>query len=309
MIKFEVKTTKLNTLKMKNYLLTAVACLFIGSMTVSAQTPELLENGKYEIKLGDVTMTIDAQKGGKITSFRYNDTEMISQSRFPNSYGSTFWTSPQSEWHWPPVPEFETKPFEAEIVSNALILTGQKTEKFGYRLKKKISTRKKDKAFIITYTIVNESDQVKQVAPWEITRTPNGGFLFFEADKATAGYGKEPINFEYSLNAAWFNVDASRGQRKGNADGTGWIGFLDRGLLFAKSFQDLKEGEPAPGEDEIQIYIHNGKTYIEIEEQGASVTLQPGEEVSWTVKWYLVPCDLPAEPSEALLKKVRKTIR
>ena len=137
---------------MKNYLLSAVACLLIGSMTVSAQTPELLENGKYEIKLGEVTMTIDAQNGGKITSFRYNDTEMISQSRFPNSYGSTFWTSPQSEWHWPPVPEFETKPFEAEIVSNALILTGQKTEKFGYRLKKKISTRKKDKAFIITYT-------------------------------------------------------------------------------------------------------------------------------------------------------------
>ena len=108
---------------MKNYLLSAVACLLIGSLSVSAQTPELLENGNYEIKLGDVTMTIDAQKGGKITSFRYNDIEMISQSRFPNSNGSTFWTSPQSEWHWPPVPEYDSKPFEAQVVSNALTST------------------------------------------------------------------------------------------------------------------------------------------------------------------------------------------
>ena len=161
----------------------------------------------------------------------------------------------------------------------------------------------------MTYSIVNESDQTRKVSPWEITRVPNGGFIFFEAESATAGYGKKPIDFEYKMNAAWFAIDKSRDQRKGNADGTGWLGFLDRGILFVKSFQDLKEGEPAPGEDEIQIYIHNGDTYIEIEEQGAYTTLQPGEEVSWTVRWYLEPTDLPAEPSKALLKKALKMIK
>ena len=48
---------------------------------------------------------------------------------------------------------------------------------------------------------------------------------------------------------------------------------------------------------------------VEIEEQGAYTTLQPGEEVDWTVRWYLVPTDLPAEPSKALLKKVRAILK
>ena len=76
--------------------------------------------------------------------------------------------------------------------------------------------------------------------------------------------------------------------------------------MFVKKFQDLKPSEPAPAEAEIQIYVNTGKSFVEIEEQGAYTTLNPGEETDWTVRWYLVPQELPAEPSKALLKQAKK---
>ena len=44
-------------------------------------------------------MTIDAQRGAKILSFKYGEQEIISQLRRPEAFGSTFWTSPQKEWY------------------------------------------------------------------------------------------------------------------------------------------------------------------------------------------------------------------
>ena len=50
------------------------------------------------------------------------------------------------------------------------------------------------------------------------------------------------------------------------------------------------------------------KTFIELESQGAYTTLQPGEELKWTVTWYLLPYDGKAEPSEALKKKIKSIV-
>ena len=77
-----------------------------------------------------------------------------------------------------------------------------------------------------------------------------------------------------------------------NADGKGWLAYLnqEKGLLLVKQFEDLDKSQPAPDEAEIQVYVNRGKTYIELESQGAYTTLQPGEELSWTVSWYLQPC-------------------
>ena len=66
-----------------------------------------------------------------------------------------------------------------------------------------------------------------------------------------------------------------------NADGKGWLAYLnkEKGLLLVKQFEDLVAGQPAPDEAEIQVYVNRGKTYIELESQGAYTTLQPGEEL------------------------------
>ena len=54
--------------------------------------------------------------------------EVLSQTRMPNSFGSTFWTSPQSEWNWPPVPEYDSKPFDVQATDATLLLTGEKSK-------------------------------------------------------------------------------------------------------------------------------------------------------------------------------------
>ena len=294
---------------MKKLILSLLVAAFVGGNTLSAQTITKNEDGKYSLSVGHVTLTVDAQKGGKIVSYRYDDKEILSQTKIPNSFGSTFWTSPQSEWNWPPVPEYDTKPFNAEVAGDKLILTGEKSKRFGYRVRKELTTDKKDNAIVITYTIINESGETRKVAPWEISRVPNGGILFFDAKEVTPANNMETMPFVYEKKAAWYTLDESRKNRKINADGKGWLAFCDNGLLFVKKFPDLKPAEPAPAEAEIQIYVNTGKTFVEIEEQGAYTTLNAGEELSWSVRWYLEPTDLPAEPSKALLKKARKMIK
>lgn len=294
---------------MKRIVLLLLVVASMGGFTLSAQTVNSLENGKYSLSVGDVTLTVDASRGGKIVSYKYKDTEILSQTRMPNSFGSTFWTSPQSEWNWPPVPEYDTKPFNAEVTDGKLVLTGEKSKRFGYKIRKEFVADIKDNAIVITYTLVNESGETRKVAPWEISRVPNGGILFFDAKEVTPANNMAGLPFVYEKKAAWYVLDEDRVNRKINADGKGWLAFCDKGLLFVKKFPDLKPAEPAPAEAEIQIYANPGKTFVEIEEQGAYTTLQPGEELNWTVRWYLMPTDLPAEPSKALLKKARSVVK
>jgi hypothetical protein len=130
--------------------------------------------------------------------------------------------------------------------------------------------------------------------------------VFFEAKEATPANNMKGLPFTYEYGAAWYVMDEDRENRKINADGTGWLAFCDKGLMFVKKFENIKAEEAAPAEAEIQIYANPGKTFVEIEEQGVYTTLNAGESVDWTARWYLVPNDLPAEPSKALLKKAKK---
>ena len=253
-----------------------------------------------------VSMVVNASKGGKILSLKYQDKEVLSQSRWPESFGSTFWTSPQKEWNWPPVPEFDKMAYTVEQQSDTrLVIKSQVSERLKYRIGKDFSVDKKSGAFVVTYSIINESGETRRVAPWEITRVPNAGLIFFDAPLegiTPAGL----MDFKAQNGAVWYQADEANQNRKINADGKGWLAYCNDGLLLVKKFQDLKPSEPAPDEAEIQVYVNRGKTYIELESQGAYTTLAPGEQLSWTVKWYLLPISGDVQPSAALLKKIKK---
>ena len=294
---------------MKKFSLLLLAALCLGSAAASAQDIQTLEDSKYRISVGDVSLTVDTAHGGKILSYKLGEAEVLNQGRMPNSFGSTFWTSPQSEWNWPPVAEYDTKPFEAAVQDGKLVLTGQKSERFGYSVRKCFAADPADGAIVITYTIVNESAQTRQVAPWEISRVPNGGVLFFDAKAVEPANNMAGLPFEFKYDAAWYVMDEARENRKINADGKGWLAFSSGGLLFIKQFQDLKAGEAAPAEAEIQVYANPGKTFVEIEEQGAYTTLAPGASLDWRVRWYLVPQTGSDVPSEALLKQARGIVK
>lgn len=277
--------------------------LTIGITSVSAQNDN---EGKYTLKNGNLTMTIDAAKGAKILSFKYGDQEIISQLRWPEAFGSTFWTSPQKEWFWPPVPEYDKKPYQVEEADGVLRMTSEVSEKLKYRICKQFAVDEQDQAFVITYSIINESDETRKVAPWEITRVVNeGGLIFFEAP-ADSIWPAGLMSFKDAFGVAWYQADEAGENRKVNADGKGWLAYCANGLLLVKRFEDLDASQPATDEAEIQVYVNRGKTYIELESQGTYTTLQPKEQLMWTVRWYLQPFDGTLEPSEALIQQVSK---
>jgi hypothetical protein len=298
---------------MKLKALLAVAAAFAAT-ALSAQTVQQLDDEKYAVSVGDVTLTVDAAHGGKILSFKLGEQEVIAQNpaaapqpapaegqpprrRFfnPNSYGSTFWTSPQKEWNWPPVPEYDSLPYTAEIKDGpvkvvdvaipAVYLTGQ-VSKYGYRVCKTITVDPSDLAFVITYSIVNESGEVRKVAPWQITRVPNGGILEFDA-KPEGVTPADLMKVSFDDNKATLEVDVANENRKINVDGKGWLNFRDNGLVLTQRFPDIAQEDAAPGEAEIQVYIDARKSFVEIEAQGPYTELQPGEKLDWTVRWYL----------------------
>ena len=265
-------------------------------------------DAKYSIQMNDLTMTIDS-KGGKILSFKYKDAEVISQIRFPEAFGSTFWTSPQKEWNWPPVPEYDKQPYTIEVKGASLVMKSNVSPRLKYSITKEFLPDAKDNAIIVNYTITNESGETRKVAPWEITRVQNGdGLIFFDADVnniTPAGL----MDFKEEYGAAWYQPDVTNQNRKINADGKGWLAYATNGLLLVKKFQDLEPSQPAPNEAEIQVYVNRGKAHIELESQGAYTTLEPGKSLTWTVRWYLVPFDGAITPSKALLKKVKKLVK
>ena len=208
---------------MKRNLSILAVCLLAAAASASAQTITEVD-GKYVISVGQTTMTVDANRGGKILSYKLGEDEVLNQGRMPNSFGSTFWTSPQSEWNWPPVAEYDSKPFQAEIVGDKLVLTGDKS-RFGYSIRKEFSADARKNAISITYTIVNESGETRQVAPWEISRVPNDGVLFFVAKAVEPANNMAGLPFEYKFDAAWYVMDEAKENRKVNADGKGWLAF------------------------------------------------------------------------------------
>ena len=160
--------------------------------------------------------------------------------------------------------------------------------------------------YIIQYTIINESSETRKVATWEITRVPNeGGLIFFEAPVDSI-WPAGLMNFQQAFEAAWYQPDEASENRKVNADGQGWLAYCSNGLLLVKRFEDLNPSQPAPNEAEIQVYVNRGKTYIELESQGAYTTLQPNGQLTWTVRWYLQPCDAEPQPSASLLQQAKK---
>ena len=253
------------------------------------------------LKNGDVTMTIDVEKGGKILSFKYQDKEVLSQSRWPESFGSTFWTSPQKEWNWPPVAEFDKAAYTlVEQSADRLVISSPVSERLGMSVGKDFSIDAADGAFVVSYSIKNEGSEPRRVAPWEISRVKNeDGIIFFEAPVDSI-WPKGLMNFETAYGAAWYKTDEAPQNRKVNADGKGWLAYCANGLLLVKKFQDLQTEESAPGEAEVQVYVNRGKSYIELESQGAYTLLQPGEKLHWTVRWYLKPVEADAVPSEML---------
>lgn len=240
----------------------------------------------YFVRAGDVRFEVNPSMGGRITSFSVNGKEALRTAG--DLAGLTFWSSPQSEWGWPPPESWDCLPFIASLntTGDELTLVGQIDPQTGYQFEKRFLGVSDTSAVEITYSIRNTAGHPKMVAPWEITRVPPGGLSFFPAgDPAFEGNSSLlPSLVEDGI--AWF-WHRGEDNKKLFMDGREhWLAHKHGELLFVKIYHsDITPEQFAPNEAEIELYAV--PDYVELEEQGAYVSLAAGDVMSWSVTWLL----------------------
>lgn len=281
--------------------------------------------GKAVLEFGEVFFEVTPAVAGRITSVRLGTTEVLAGSNVhPNNYGSTFWTSPQSDWGWPPPTAIDSDAHTlmAEDTSFSVIgpaVTGTGTVIDQVSVTKKFSPDFEKNAIVVEYTINNGGSSAKQLAPWEITRVAPGGLTFFASDTAPFGAegGLPPVTVTSMAGCYWFQHMASTPEGKSFSDGKGWIAHVTPDdLLLVKTFPDVAMGQFAPSEAELEIYSTSatpseGSPYIEVENQGAYLSIPAQGSSTWTVRWYLrrLPDGVTRAPSQALADFVAETIQ
>jgi hypothetical protein len=289
-------------------------------MTIRQSMPAVptVSGSVYTFTAGNIVFAVDAAKAGRIVTFALAGRNILTAAKNSedNNWGSTFWPSPQSAWNWPPPAELDPNPYAASLSGAVLTVTSQTFAALGLSVTKQFSVDGSTGVVTIQYGLVNHGTQALSVAPWEISRVAAGGLTFFPMGDGTPSKGMQDLlNLQMSGGVAWFAYDATAitNDQKVFADGhEGWIAHAGGNLLLVKAFSDTPATQAAPGEAEIEIYTDAGHSYIEVENQGAYVSVAPGATSTWTVRWFLRQLDasVSVQPGSAsLLSLVRGLIK
>jgi hypothetical protein len=290
--------------------LAAVAC----SRSAPAVAP-VEHAGRYVFAAGDTTLEIDPKVGGRIVAFSLEGKNFLTGTEAdPDNYGSTFWTSPQSDWGWPPVPEIDNLPYHPKVAGSALVLQGPVSSKLGLSVTKTFFFDASSRTVTIGYGVANHGNRPRALAPWEITRVHPGGITMFRAGPNT-DERSSALPTTRAAGFVWFRYDAGAIDHDAKlfADGEGGIlAQIDGDYALVKTFDDVPFDQHAPQEGEIEIFANRAHTYIEIENQGRFATLAPGASTTYTMRWTLrrIPSEIDKKVgSESLVRWIESIAR
>jgi hypothetical protein len=270
------------------------------------------ERAFFVLTLDDVRLEVDAARGGRITALRLGDRNLLSGAEVDAiNYGSTFWTSPQSAWGWPPVVEIDSAPYEGALDGEAVVLRGPASAALGVSVDKRVEADRDARAFVLTYVVLNQGAAPVSVAPWEVTRVQPNGLTFFAT--GAGAYAPSDLPAREAAGVTWIHHDAAVivGHQKLYADASeGWVAHLDGDALFVKSFARVAREAHAPGEAQIEIYASSMHRYVEVEQQGACEALAPGGALTWRVEWRVrrVPDDVDRALGSAALVRLARAV-
>jgi hypothetical protein len=286
-----------------------------GSGGEAGPVAPVMRNGQWALDLGEVSLVVDAQTGGRITGFSLANANVLTGADVnPLYWGSTLWISPESDWVQPPPAVIDTAAYAAQASDSALVLSGGTYDKLGVSVTKTFSVDRKLGGFRIEYKLTNHKTTPIMQAPWEVTRVFPRGLTFFATGPTMSLSVGATLPTTNSGGITWFAYDMATitHDSKLYADSLeGWVAHVADGLLFVKSFGDLTAAQIAPKEADVELYTNLPHTYIEIEDQGAYTTIAPQASAAWSVTWFLrkLPAGLDITPgSPALAQLVRDTI-
>jgi hypothetical protein len=259
-----------------------------------------MEAGRVGLEIGGARVEIDPAAGGRVVSLRLGGVEVLSGSdQDPDNFGSTFWTSPQADWGWPPPviidrgqylavePPARPGPAAPGGVDGgaALAFVSEADDLLGVRVVKEIAVDPLKRAFRLDYAIHNLSRATKRFAPWEVTRVRSRGLTVFPSGPPASG----TLALDERPDASWYLHDPSvlpAAGKKAFVAGPGkFLGHVARGIAYIKRFAPVSPAEQAPGETPIEIYAC--PKYVELEVQGPYRPIEPGDSLRWSVTWIL----------------------
>ena len=308
-----------------------LACLLVACdkaenaipVTHKAPMPDFVQvQGEvFIIQHQDLRLELMPRMGGRLASLKYGTHEfLVTRDQHPqirhHLWGSVFWTSPQDDWGWPPVDVVDYLPYEVTIEADRLVMTSGIDPKTGYQVVKSFQPVEGQNAVRLGYRIYNHNPEVRRVAPWELTRVPPAGLTFFpQGDRGVESGIFYPLKLQHQDNVVWFVCHEKYLQNDHHKLMTdskeGWIAHTDRGYLLVKQFPDVPTERIAPNEGEIEIFVNAERTYLELQQQGSLIELQPGKYLDWEVIWHLRPLPpklVPKVGDPQLLEMVRELV-
>jgi hypothetical protein len=272
-----------------------------------------MRDGRHVLAWDDVSFEVDARTGGRVTALRLGGRNLLTGPEIDAAnFGSTFWTSPQSAWGWPPVPEVDHAAYRASIEDSAIVMRSAPSASLGVEIEKRFSADRARGAVLFEYRIHNLGGAPIQTAPWQITRVGPGGLTFYPSGEGV--FPPSNLGVQDALGATWYDYDRASitEHQKHFADGReGWLAHVDGDALLVKTFPAVPRESHAPGEAQIEIYASPAHTYIEVEAQGAYEIVHPGAALTWEVVWLarrLPPKLSVSVGSAALLAHVRALV-
>jgi hypothetical protein len=278
----------------------------------------VMRDGLWAFDMGEVTLEVNAEVGGRITTFRLGTENLLTGPEVNATYwGSTLWTSPEADWQQPPPAPIDSAPYAAQVMGDKLVLTGQPYAMLGVSVTKTFWADPAAGAFKIEYKLNNTDDAPIQMAPWEVTRVFPRGLTFFPTGNGERLSNGATLPTTKSDGITWWAYDMANVTMDSKlwADGAeGWLAHVAQGLVFIKTFADVLPANAAPMESDVELYANApamaAGRYIELENQAAYGDIAPAASVSWVVTWYLrkLPDGMAPTPSAALAQFVRTTI-
>lgn len=262
---------------------------------------------EFSLEFGSTCFRVDPSVGGRITEFSALGENVLCPLDDLGDWtngGSTFWTSPQSAWGWPPNAVVDRGRYRARLdeATERLTLESPPFELSGstFTLTKRFWPDLEREAVLVEYVVQNHGPAVS-LSGWEVSRVAATGRTFFAGLRPQALGGlPPPVTTSDTAGWIWMDHAEQRAEAKLGADAArGFVAYATPRLLFLKTFDEHPAATSAPGEAQVELYVKPG-SYVEIEQQGPYRELGRGEELSYRVAWYIRSLEPDAAVSAAV---------
>jgi hypothetical protein len=277
-----------------------------GSVSLVSPTQVTGSSGdtEYRFTFGDVVFEVDPQFGARVDTLSLGGTNIVAtRVADETQWGSTFWTSPRSDWQpmtWPPPASIDTNAYTGGLTANHLILTSATDPTMGFSIAKDYSVDATSGWINITYTI--NATTARKAAPWEDTRVPRGGLAFFPGTVLSQG----PLTLTTTSGVVWFDdasmsVMSPSGAKPTGTSSEGWEAYATGGVLFLKKFAQLPASALAPMEGQVDVYP--GMTFLEVEALGPYTSIPANGSLTWSDQWRVakIPSSVTVSAGSATL--------